>query len=192
MATDDWSERIADLQRRGRRMAKEHRRRGKSFVAKALAPAVVNPGDTVQLSAAVIKLDWKMAAKLEMVEAARDILTKSSILGSLDPALSIILTAVIEEKGLYQHNIGEFFLLYGQFEQKYGVFAGKETLEKMEALIQGEKKFLKPYKEYDKKILVPLPYAVRNILSHSKNPNTLDQKGNDLKNSIKLLKSWLK
>ena len=192
MATDDWSERIADLQRRGRRMAKEYRRRGKSFITKALAPAMVYPGDKIQLSAAVIKLDWKMAAKLEMVEAAKDILTKSSILGSLDPALSTILTAVIEEKGLYQHNIGEFFLLYGQFEQKYGVFSGKKTLEKMEALIQEKKKFLKLYKDYDKETLVPLPYAVRNILSHSKNPNKLDEKGKDIENSIELLKLWLK
>ena len=93
---------------------------------------------------------------------------------------------------MYQHNIGEFFLLYGQFEQQYGVFKGDPTRKKMEELIQGDKKFLKSYKGGGKEKLVPLPYAVRNILSHSKHPNTLDPEGKDSKNSIKLLKSWLK
>ena len=38
----------------------------------------------------------------------------------------------------------------------------------------------------------PLPYAVRNILVHKKDPNTLDEEGKDISNSITLLESWLK
>ena len=109
-------------------------------------------------------------------------------LGSLDPALHRILVSVIEEKGLYEDNIGEFFLLYGRFEQKYGVSKGK-TGTKMKELIGGKEEFLKRNKRGVKD---PLPYAVRNFLAHvGTNPNTLDRDGEELRTSIKLLKSWL-
>ena len=191
----DW----AALRREGQRMAEEHRRagdyvtdRGRPVTVKILAPKEVRGGDKFQLSAVKIELDWKMAIKLKILEEARDIITGSTMLGSLDPALTSILVSVIEERGLYEHNIGEFFLLYGRFEQKHGVSKGPETRKKMEELIQGEQKFLKPYKEYGQENLVPLPYAVRNILSHAKNPNTLDRDGEELRTSIGLLKTWLK
>ena len=191
---DDW----AALQREGLRMAEEHQRpghhvthNGRHVTVKILGSRVVHPGDTVQMSAVEIELDWKMAIKFKILEAANDIMTRSYRLGSLDPALQTVLASVIEERGLYEHNIGEFFLLYGRFEQKHGLFKGRETREKMEELIQGEQEFLKPYKEYGKENDVPLPYAVRNILSHVGNANTLDEEGKDLRTSIDLLKSWL-
>ena len=90
------------------------------------------------------------------------------------------------------HGIGEFFLLYGKFEQKYSLSNGKETRARMENLVNEDTRYLKPYKERGKERLYPLPYAVRNILSHvGNNPNTLDQEGKDLKTSIELLKSWV-
>ena len=192
MTDDSWEQGQADLRREGLRMAKEYRRRGHHFALEILAPSHVRDGGSLPVSGAKIELDWKLATKLEIVEAARDMITKFYMLGSLNPALPMILRSVIEEKGLYEHNIGEFFLLYGRFEQKYSLFKGRETREKMEELIQGEQEFLKPYKEYGKENDVPLPYAVRNILSHVGNPNILDKEGKDLITSIDLLKSWLK
>ncbi len=188
---DWWDQHLASIRCEGLRLAKEYRRCGHHFHLENLTLRQVRGGDTVQLTAAKIELDWKIATKLEIVEAARDVIEKSYTLGSLDPALQTILVSVIEEKGLYEHNIGEFFLLYGRFEQKYGVFAGTETRKKMYKLIQGEIKFLKLYKERGKENLVPLPYAVRNILTHVNNSNTLDREGKELGASIKLLKSWL-
>ena len=218
---DDW----AALRREGLRMAEEHQRpgrhvthHGRPVTVKILAQREVRAGDEVQLSTVKIELDWKMAIKFKILEAANDIMTRSYMLGSLDPALHRILVSVIEEKGLYEDNIGEFFLLYGRFEQKYRVFEGKETREKMMELMQGGEKFLKPYKdqrsgkEYANN---PLPYSVRNILAHANSPNPLDQDGEELgtfintvgdeeprtsintvdgeelRTSIKLLKSWL-
>ena len=206
-------------------MAEEHQRpgrhvthHGRPVTVKILAQREVRAGDEVQLSTVKIELDWKMAIKFKILEAANDIMTRSYMLGSLDPALHRVLTSVIEGKGFYEHNIGEFFLLYGRFEQKYRVFEGKETREKMMELMQGGEKFLKPYKdqrsgkEYANN---PLPYSVRNILAHANSPNPLDQDGEELgtfintvgdeeprtsintvdgeelRTSIKLLKSWL-
>ena len=127
-----------------------------------------------------------------MIELARDLITKSYFLGTLDQSFPTVLGSVIEGKGLYKHGIGEFFLLYGKFEQKYGLSNGKKTRAKMVDLVNGDRRNLKPYKERGKERLDPLPYAVRNILSHvGNNPNSLDREGSDLKTSIELLKSWV-
>ena len=125
-----------------------------------------------------------------MVESARDLITKAYMLGS-DSALPTVLTSVIKGKGLYEYGIGEFFLLYGKFQQQYRL-TDKDTRTKMEDLVNGDKRYLKPYKIRGKEQFVPLPYAVRNILSHvGNNPNTLDQEGKELRTSIDLLKSWV-
>lgn len=62
-----------------------------------------------------LDLDRKIATRLEMVEHARDIITKAFMLKSLDPALPTMLSAIVESRGLYEYGIGEFFLLYGKF-----------------------------------------------------------------------------
>ena len=62
----------------------------------------------------------------------------------------------------------------------------------MKALVEGDKKYLKCYRERGKTCLYPLPYAVRNILAHSGNKsNTLDPEGKELQLSIELLRSWV-
>ena len=58
--------------------------------------------------------------------------------------------------------------------------------------IPGALQFFKPYIERGRKRHDPLPYAVRNILSHvGNNPNTLDPEGKELRTSIELLKTWV-
>ena len=101
-----------------------------------------------------------------MVESARDSITKAHMLGSLDPGFLTVLAAIIEGKSLYEHSVGEFFQLYGKFEGKYQLTNQKKTKAKMEALVNGDKRYLKPYLEHGKSYLYPLPYAVRNILAH--------------------------
>ena len=62
----------------------------------------------------------------------------------------------------------------------------------MMKLVEGEPRWMKPYVERGKTTMQPLPYAVRNILSHvGTNPNSLDPNGNDLRTSIELLRSWV-
>ena len=187
-----WNEMIEGIRQKGTRMAKELREQGHKFKVGILAPRKVQGGDSVPLSGIRFDLDWKMATRLEMIELARDLITKSYFLGTLDQSLPTVLGSVIEGKGLYEHGIGEFFLLYGKFEQKYGLSTPKKTRAKMVDLVNGDSRYLKPYKERGKERLDPLPYAVRNILSHvGNNPNSLDREGSDLKTSIELLKSWV-
>ncbi len=187
-----WDEKMSAVKENGLRMAKHMREQNKPFVVEILAPQEVKGGDTVPLSAVVIHLDWKIATRLKMVESARDLITNAYIVDSLDPVLPTVLKSIIEGKGLYAHSIGEFFQLYGKFEGKYHLTNGTDTKDKMESLVNGDARYLKPYKVYGKSHPYPLPYAVRNILAHTgQNPNTLDTEGKELRTSIELLRSWV-
>ena len=187
-----WDEKMAAVKENSLRVAKDISEQNHApFVVKPLAPKEIQGGDTIPLSGVVIKLDWQVAMKLEMVESARDMITNAYILDSLDPAFPTVLRLIIEGKGLYDYSIGEFFQMYGRFEGKYQQAKHKDTLNKMKALVNGEKKYLKSYKEHGKSYLYPLPYAVRNYLAHTgHNPNTLDPEGKELRTSIELLRSW--
>ena len=91
---------------------------------------------------------------------------------------------------MYEYGIGEFFFLYGRFEGHYGV-QGAATKDKMTSFIGGDIKQMRPYRERGQERMVPLPYAVRNILAHAAhNPNSLDAEGNDLRASVVLLRKW--
>ena len=180
----------ARLKEEGTRIAKQMRRQNRRFVPRILAPREVDGGDTIPLRAVFVKSDWKIAARLEMVESATDMITNAYIIDALDPAFPTVLASIIEGKGLYEHNIGEFFQLYGKFE---GIYQTQRTKTKtaMEALVNGDNRYLKLYREGIKCNPHPLPYAVRNILAHTgHNPNTLDHEGKELEISIELLRSW--
>ena len=186
----EWDKTMSAVKEDGIRMAKHLREQDHRFIVEVLAPKEVQGGDTVPVMGVVIALDWKIATKLDMVESARDMITKAYILGSLDPALPTILASIIKGKGLYEHSIGEFLQLYGTFEGR--LTKEKDTRATMETLVNGDKRYLKPYQERGTSRLDPLPYAVRNILAHSgHNPNTLDPEGTDLRTSIELLRSWV-
>ena len=125
-----------------------------------------------------------MATRLEMVESAREMITKAYMIDSLDPAFPHVLGSVIEGKGLYEHSIGEFFELYGRFEEKYQLKKPRYTRDKMASLVDGDERYLKQYKEYGKWGSAPMPYAVRNILAHAgTNPNKLDPGRNEIRTS---------
>ena len=188
----EWAKMMSAVKEDGDRVATRMREQGHRFIVEGLAPKEIQSGDTVPISGVVIGLDWKIATRLEMVELARDMITKAYLLGSLDGALPTVMRSVIEGKGLYEHSIGEFFQLYGRFEEKYQLTSGKDTRAKMEFLVNGDKRYQKPYKEYGNWHSYPLPYAVRNILVHAgNNPNTLDPEGEDLRTALELLRSWV-
>ena len=194
ISAEEWQGKKEEQRQAGVRISEDMRRKGHTFQAKILAPRHAPKDKAVfkefNVATVVIKRDWKIATKLAMVEDANNLITKAYMTDSLDAAFPLILTSVIEEKGLYEYSIGEFFLLYGRFEQKYNLSKGKQTKEKMEELLNGEKNFMKEYTEHGKIDSVPLPYAVRNILSHiGKNPNTVEV--HELRASIDLLRSWV-
>ena len=113
-----WDKQMADIQKEGRASAKKMKEQGNQFLVRILAPNEVQGGDTVPLGGVTIRLDWRVAKKLEMVETANALITNAYILGYLDPAFPTVLRSIIDGEGLYAYSIGEFFQLYGQFEGK--------------------------------------------------------------------------
>ena len=189
---ESWAKKISAIRKSGVRKEKELRKQGHKFHVEILGPQEVRGGDAVPVYGVEIALDWKIETRIKLIEAANSMISNAYLIGTLDPAFPAVLGSIIEGKGLYEHGIGEFFLLYGRFEQKYQTGKGSETRARMLELLKGDKRYLKTYKERGKIREHPLPYAVRNILSHvGKNSNTLDPQGDDLRTSIDLLKSWL-
>lgn len=161
-----------------------------SLEVSILAPREVDGGDTVPMMAVTFRRDRKATVRKEMVEIARDLITKSCQIGELDSATVTILGSIIGGNGLFEHNIGEFFLLYGKFEEKHQT-QGTETKKKMNCLLNKDKRYYKKYKDRGTLTEQPLPYAVRNILAHKgHNKNKLDKDGVELKTSIELLRKW--
>ena len=187
----EWDQRMALFQGHGNLVAQRMHKEGHQMVMKVLAPRETQDGDSPTLAAVGFAVDWRVAARLEMVEAANDIFSKAWLLGPVDGALSVVLAQVIEGKGLYEHSVGELFQLYGEFEGKHQV-AYRDTETEMMSLVNGDARYLKDYREGGKWRQVPLPYAARNILAHVNNPNILDIQGGELKTSIELLRSWVK
>ncbi len=124
---ESWAEKVAALRRDGMRAANRMRAQGNRFIVRILSPNEMRGGDTIPLGGVVLKLDWEIATRLEMIESARDLIAKAYILDSLDRGLPTVLKSIIEGKGLYEHNIGEFFLLYGRFQEKYQLSTEKQT-----------------------------------------------------------------
>ena len=194
VSADQWKKRMATLKKRGAQAVQRMKSQGRTFQARVLGPLEV-PKERFEsgeytLVAVPIDRDWKLPTKLEMVRDANNLLTNAYKIGALDHALPIALGAAIKGEGLYKYSMGEFFLLYGRFEQKYEVRKGPEVEARMNDLLQGNEQGLKDYVQGGKTKRVPLPYAVRNILAHvGRNPNQVTVE--DLRVAVELLKSWV-
>ena len=164
------------------------------FDVQILSPLISESKSTGTLRAVIIERDDERIGKHKLVNSSRKLITEALLLWDrLEPALLTVLNDVISGKGLVEDSIGEFFLFYGKFEEKYQVSNGKEAKVKMFELLGDNDIDLKEYSERGKSKSYPLPYVVRNILSHKgRNPNALDAEGKDLIRSIQLLKKWTK
>lgn len=130
VAPDSWEELMAEVCGAGMEKSVSLRQQGHAFHVEILGARRVQSPKSFPLAAVMMDLDWKLAAKLEMVEAARDLITNAHVLDSLDGALPTALSAVIAGRGLFEYSMGEFFTLYGTFEGKHRV-QGKRTRAKM-------------------------------------------------------------
>ena len=190
---DEWDGKLAVVRQKGERFAREMRSQGKPFKAVVLAPKEAPEGGDATIRLVVIQNNWKAATKLEMVEDANNFLTKAYQVGIFHPDLPAALSSVLEEKLIPMHSIGEFFILYGRFEQKYELSTSERTKNKMEELMKRGEVHRKDYEEDGQNKTGPLPYVVRNILAHLGTNNNillvneLDRAKNLEKNKNELL-----
>lgn len=187
---DEWDGKVAVVRRKGEPFAREMRSQGKSFAPAILGPKEFPAGAEVTLYLVEIQLDWKAATKLEMVKDANNFLTKARQIDIFHPDVLAALRSVLEENPLPMHSIGEFFILYGRFEQKYGLSTSRRTKNKMEELMKGGEVHRKEYEEDGQNKTAPLPYFARNFLAHiGTDKNRLLVEELDL--AKKMLAAWL-
>ena len=192
LSKGSWDSRCEGIKEESLRMRRESSKSNEAnFVAKIVAPREVKPGSQVGMAAVVIVKDWKLAKRIEMVETARDFLTAAHAIDMNDPALPIALSASIEGKGLFEYNIGEFFLLYGRFEGRVGT---ENVLTEMERLVGEDDSLKRSIRERGQVKSHPLPYVIRQTLAHfgGGNPDWKTVSREDVKQSIDLLEQWLK
>lgn len=105
------------------------------------------------------------------------------------------LGSTVEGKGLYFDSIGEFFQLFGRFEQALGLADGynqRKIEHEMKVRLENEfDQYSREYLRDGSKSLAPLPLYVRNVLAHQgTNPKNGLQDG-DVRTAVRLLKGWL-
>lgn len=193
-----WDEYLAPMVEKSRSMAENMRQGGDSFYVRILAPKVirgrkgeeVSAQDQITLASVVAEFDDDVSIRDKMVDHAREIITLSYAMGNNEPALPIALSALIEGKGLFEYNIGEFFLLYGRFE---GSIGPENLISEMESLVGDDDGCRRPIRERGVMKFRPLPYVIRQTLAHfgSGNPNWKKVSRDDVKQSVDLLKKWL-
>ena len=192
LSKESWESKVDRIKQDSLRMQNEFNEANESnFVVRIIAPKEVQPSSQVEMVSAVIEKDWKIAKRIEMVDIARDLITAARSIDMNDPALPIALAASIEGKGLFEYNIGEFFLLYGRFE---GTVKSNNLISEMERLVGDDDGLKRPIRDRGGVKSRPLPYVVRQTLAHfgGGNPDWSTVKREDVTQSIDLLKSWLR
>ena len=190
---DKWDGKVAGVRQKGERFAEKMQRQGKSLPLAIIGPKEVPVDAEFRAQGVEIQLNWKAAAKLKMVEDANNFLTKARQVDIFHPDLLDDLRSVLEENPLPKHSIGEFFILYGRFQQEYRLSTSKGTKNKMEELMKRGEVHRKDYEEDGQNKTGPLPYVVRNILAHLGTNNNillvneLDRAKNLEKNKNELL-----
>ena len=149
-----WKEKMATLKKEGEQAAEEMQSQGRPF--RESSPKRRPDSSEIRelnLVAVVIERDWKVQA----IPRMQIIFSKAYNIGAL-AALSSILGRVIEENVSCTSTAGEFFFLYGRFEQKYRCSKSQQTRKKMK-LINGKKEFMKTMAP------VILPYRMQSGIS---------------------------
>lgn len=195
----EWEKHLAPMMEKSKRMEETMRQSGEEFYLRILAPKVirgrkgeeVGVQDQITLASVKAEFDDFVSIRDMMVDHAREIITLSLAIGINDPALPIALSALIEGKGLFEYNIGEFFLLYGRFE---GSVKSENLISEMEKLVGDDESLKRPVRDRDGVKSRPLPYVVRQTLAHfgGGNPDWKSVSREDVQQSIDLLKQWLK
>ena len=188
----EWLKKLAAIDKEGIRKATEMRSLGHEFLVRILVPEEGVERSPCTLTAVKLKIDGRLAHRLEMCDVAVALLTKFNQINELDHILPNLLADAINGRGTYKGSFGEFFELYGIFIGKYSLESQRTIRNKMLELIGEHSGCTKVYIERGRKRDEPLPLAVRNTIAHPEDKsNSLDPERKDLKKAIELLRSWL-
>ena len=157
---------------------------------------VMQVGKYVEIKLVEIPRDGQQGGKLKLVKLSNDLLLQAHKVGVPIAGVAGVLGSMIEMRGIYLDSVGEFFQLYGRFEQMLGLAddykQSKIEHEMKNRLGDDVTQHTREYIRSGKKSLTPIPLYVRNVLAHQgTNPENSLVDG-DLQTTIRLLKDWLR
>ena len=157
---------------------------------------VMQVGKYVEMQLVEIPRDGQQGGKLKLVKLSNALLLQAHKVGVPIAGVAGVLGSMIEMRGFYLDSVGEFFQLYGRFEQMLGSAddykQSKIEREMKDRLGDDVTQHSREYIRSGRKSLTPLPLYVRNVLAHQgTNPENLLGDG-DLQTAIRLLRDWLR
>ena len=184
------------LKEKRRQDGKEHHHRmyenGFSMGLEILSPKLLPQGGELQVALRAVELDFdeSLLYRQKMFSLAQEILTEDFLLNErTDPVLTDILGKVVAGEQLYEFSVAELFELYGELVGRHQESDKKKMLNKwinckgleskVSDALMGSSLTVQHYPHSktggysDTLKLVPLPYAVRNMIAHQEtsNPN---------------------
>ena len=152
-------------------------------------------GRYLEIKLIEIPKNGQQGGKLKLVQLCNNALYQAYKMDLPIAGVPQVLASMVQGKGLYLNSIGEFFELYGRFEQMLGLtddYRQEQISQAMRSRLGDDAgKHSRKYVRGDTATLTPLPLYVRNVVAHQgTNPANALSDG-DVSNAIRLLKEWL-
>ena len=144
--------------------------RGIGPINKRTGKLELRTGQYFELQIVNIPKDGQQGGKLKLVRLSNELLHQAFKIGLPIAGVANVLGSLIEKRGLYFDSVGEFFQLFGRFEQMLGLPDDYKQLEiecEMQARLGNEVvQYSREYVRAGIKSFKPLPLYVRNVLTH--------------------------
>ena len=152
-------------------------------------------GQYMEMQIVNIPRDGQKGGKLKLVKLSNDLLHQAYKLRLPIAGVASVLGSLVEERGLYLDSIGEFFQLYGRFEQMLRLadnYSQEQIKLEMNARLGDDVvEHSREYMRGESKSLTPLPLYVRNVLTHQGTNRANVLGDGDVTTAIRLLRNWL-
>ena len=152
-------------------------------------------GRHLEIQLVEIARNGQQAGKLKLVRLCNDALNQAYRLDLPIAGVPQALASMVQGKGLYLNSIGEFFELYGRFEQMLGLtddYRQEQISEAMRSRLGDDAgKHSRKYVRGDTTTLTPLPLYIRNVVAHQGTNPANSLSDGDVSRAIRLLKEWL-
>ena len=175
------------------------------FILKGIGPLTRGKGDRdllhgevgkyLEIQLVQIPRDGQQGGKLKLVRLANDALYQAYKLNLPIAGVPRVLASMVQGRGVYLDSIGEFFQLYGRFEQMLGLtddYKQERIKDAMRSRLGDDAAHhSREYERSGTRSLTPLPLYVRNVLAHQGTNPANSLRDGDVSTAIRLLKDWL-
>ena len=152
-------------------------------------------GKYLEIQLVEIPRNGQQGGKLKLVRLCNDALYQAYKLDLPIAGVPRVLASMVQGNGVYLDSIGEFFELYGRFEQMLGLtddYKQEQVKDEMQSRLGDDAvQHSREYVRGGSTSLTPLPLYVRNVLAHQGTNSANSLRDGDVSTAIRLLKEWL-